>query len=91
MRHHNSVFHDLLKHIPWHRFDELVDEHGADYRVRRLRTKDQFVALLYCQLGGAVSLRDIEQALASHQGRLYHLGARKPAREAQSRRSSAAD
>ena len=80
MRHNNSVFHELLKHIPWHRFDALVDEHGADYRVRRLRTKDQFVALLYGQLGGSASLRDIEQALTSHSGRLSHLGARKPAR-----------
>ena len=80
MQHHNSVFHELLKHIPWHRFDALVDEHGADYRVRRLRTRDQFVALLYGQLGGSASLRDIEQALASHRGRLYHLGARRPAR-----------
>jgi len=80
MQQHNSVFHDLLKHIPWHRFDALVDEHGADYRVRRLRTKDQLVALLYGQLAGAASLRDIEQALSSHRGRLYHLGARKPAR-----------
>ena len=63
MRHNNSVFHELLKHIPWPRFDALVDEHGADYRVLRLRTKDQFVALLYGQLGCSVSLRDIEQAL----------------------------
>ena len=25
MRHHNSVLHGLLKHVPWARFDELVD------------------------------------------------------------------
>lgn len=80
MRHHNSVFHDLLKHIPWTDFADCVDEHGADRRVRRLTTKSQLVALLYGQLAGATSLRDIERALQSHETRLYHLGVRRPAR-----------
>ena len=75
MRHHNSVFHGLLKHVPWHRFDRLVEEHGADARVRRLSTKSQFVALLYGQLAGAASLREIVAGLESHAARLYHLGA----------------
>lgn len=76
MRHHNSVLHGLLKHIPWSAFDNLVDEHRADAGVRQLSTRSQLVALLYAQLAGAVSLREIETALSSHSGRLYHLGAR---------------
>jgi hypothetical protein len=80
MRHHNSVLHGLLKHIPWSVFDDLVDEHGADARVRRLSTKSQLVALLYAQLAGAASLREIETAMASHSARLYHLGAREVSR-----------
>ncbi len=76
MPHHNSVLHGLLKLVPWRLFDDLVDEHHADERVRRLSTKSQLVALLYAQLAGAVSLREIETALASHSGLLYHLGAR---------------
>jgi len=75
MRHHNSVFHQLLKQVPWAAFDRLVEEHGADWRVRRLSTKSQFVALLYGQLSQAASLREIEAGLTSHQARLYHLGA----------------
>ncbi len=75
MRHHNSVLHGLLKHVPWSMFDQLVEDHGADARVRRLSTKSQFVALLYGQLAGAVSLREIETAMGSHASRLYHLGA----------------
>jgi hypothetical protein len=77
MRHQNSVFHELLKHIPWDVFDRLVGEHGADSRVRRLNTKSQFVALLYGQLSGAASLREIVTGLASHAARLYHLGVRR--------------
>jgi IS4 transposase len=75
MLHQNSVFHGLLKHVPWHRFDSLVEEHGADARVRRLSTKSQFVALLYGQLSGAASLREIVTGLSSHALRLYHVGA----------------
>lgn len=76
MRHQNSVFHAVLKHVPWHVFDRLVDQHGADARVRRLTTRDQFIALLYGQLAGAQSLREIEGGLSSHAHRLYHLGMR---------------
>ncbi|MBB3393357.1 hypothetical protein FHT82_006158 [Rhizobium sp. BK275] len=80
MRHENSVFHQLQKHIPWSVFDKLVDEHKADHRVRRLTTKSQFLALLFGQLSGATSLREIEAGLLSHQGRLYHAGGRTIAR-----------
>src|SRR3954470_17724707 len=59
MLHQNSVFHGLLKHVPWDRFDGLVEDHGADARVRRLSTKAQFIALLYGQLSGSTSLREI--------------------------------
>jgi IS4 transposase len=80
MRHQNSVMHELLKQVPWAAFERLVDEHGADARVRRLTTKAQFVALLYGQLAGAASLREIETALSSHQVRLYHIGGAKVSR-----------
>ncbi|MDX2225210.1 MAG: IS4 family transposase [Rhodospirillaceae bacterium] len=79
MRHQNSVFHELLKHLPWSEFERLVAEHGADRRVRRLDAKSHLVALLYGQLSGASSLRAIEEGLSSHAARLYHLGA-KPAK-----------
>ena len=78
MRHENSVFHEVLKHLPWGEFERLVEAHGADRRVRRLTTKSQLVALLYAQLSGASSLREIETGLKSHEARLYHVGA-KPA------------
>jgi hypothetical protein len=76
MRHQNSVLHGLLKLVPWSVFERLVDEHRADARIRQLSTKSQFVSMLYSQLSGAQSLREIETALSSHSGRLYHLGAK---------------
>lgn len=74
MRHHNSVFHDLVKRVPWAGFDRLVVAHKADHRIRRLPTKHQFLALLYGQLAGAASLRDVVCGLRSHAARLYHVG-----------------
>jgi len=80
MRHYNSVFHQLLKHMPWAEFERLVKAHRADAGVRRLTTKSQFAALLYAQLAGASSLRDIVDGLESHAARLYHIGAKLPKR-----------
>ena len=80
MRHQNTVFRDLINHVPWDAFDRLVKMHGSDHRVRRLDSKSQFLALLFGQISGAHSLRCIEAGMASQSARLYHLGARPPAR-----------
>jgi hypothetical protein len=92
MRHQNSVFHGLLKHVPWDEFERLVVEHRTDFRVRRLTTRSQFVALLYGQLSGASSLRDVVIRLKSQAAWLYHLGVRPVPRstlaEANAKRSS---
>lgn len=61
MRHHNSVFHDLLERVPWEVFDRLVGEHGADRRVRRLSARDRLIAMLHGQLPGAASPREIAE------------------------------
>ena len=75
MLHQNSVFHSLLKHVPWHRLDQSVEKYGADDLSRKLDTKRHFIALLYGQFSGATSLREIVTGMASHETRLYHLGA----------------
>src|SRR5580658_421450 len=75
MHHHNTVFHSVLKHVPWHVLDRLVEEFAANKKVRRLTTQNQFIALLYAQLAGSESLRAIEAGFASHASKLYHLGA----------------
>ncbi len=74
MRHQNSVFHQIQKHVPWHVFERLVDKYKGDHRVRRLSMKDQLLALLFAQFSGAQSLREIEAGLSSHCTQLYHLG-----------------
>src|SRR5256884_6758395 len=75
MRHQNSVFHSLTKHVPWSRFEQIVEKYGADRLVRKLTTKRHFIALLYGQLSGSTSLREGVTGMASHETRLYHVGA----------------
>ena len=75
MLHQNSVFHGLLKHVPWNRLEQAVEKHGTDALSRQLDTKRHLIALLYGQMSGAASLREIITGMASHQTRLYHLGA----------------
>jgi putative transposase len=80
MHHQNSVFHQLLKVIPRHRFQRYVAAHGGDFRVRNLRCWDQFIALLYAQFSGCKSLRELEAGFNSHSERHYHLGCQSVAR-----------
>ena len=76
MQHYNSVFQQLTKHIPWDEFDRIVESHSGDHRVRHMNCKTQFLALMFGQLSGATSLRQIEAGLESHKTRLYHSGAK---------------
>jgi Transposase DDE domain/Domain of unknown function (DUF4372) len=80
VRHRNSVFHDLLKLVPWTAFDRMVDQFGADEGTRSFTARQHLNALVFAQLSGASSLREIEATMASHQGRLYHAGAVAPKR-----------
>lgn len=80
MRHENSLLHDIVKRIPWDRFDALVARYDADRGMRQLSTKHQLIALLHAQLSGVSSLRELVDTLKSHEARLYHVGGRAPAR-----------
>jgi len=78
--HANTVFTDVLKLVPWKVFEQLVKTHGTDDLVRSFKTKHQFIALLFAQLSGAHSLREINTSMSSHRARLYHAGAVVPPR-----------
>jgi Transposase DDE domain/Domain of unknown function (DUF4372) len=75
MLHQNTVFHSVLKYVPWHRLERIVEKYGADELSRMLTTKRHLIALLYGQLSGASGLREIITGMESHETRLYHLGA----------------
>jgi hypothetical protein len=51
-----------------------VRELKAEYHSRGFSSWDQFVAMLFCQLAQARSLREISDGLKSCEGKLKHLG-----------------
>jgi hypothetical protein len=69
-----SIFSQLLKLFPRLEFDALVKTHRAEHHARGFTCWEQFVAMLFCQLGRAQSLREICGGLASCEGKLVHLG-----------------
>jgi hypothetical protein len=74
VRHHNIVFHGVLKPLPWAVVERSVERHEADRDPRALAAKAHLIALLLAQLFGLRSLREIETNLRSHASKLYHLG-----------------
>ena len=74
MLHQNSVFHTVLKYVPWHQLEQSVEKYEADSLSRTLTTKRHFIGLLYGQLSGATKLREIVTGLESQATRLYHVG-----------------
>ena len=74
------MFSQVLKLIPRIEFERVVKETRAEYRSKGLSSWSQFVAMLFCQLGRAHSLREIEGGLKSCEGKLTHLGIEAPVR-----------
>jgi hypothetical protein len=71
----------MLGLIDRREFGAAVARTGAERRSKGFSYWDQFVAMSFCQLAQAKSLREITQGLACCEGRLRHLGiAESPAR-----------
>ena len=69
-----SIFSQILQLIPRLEFESAVRKHGAERHARGFSSWGQFIAMLFCQLGHAKSLREICGGLAASEGKLRHLG-----------------
>jgi hypothetical protein len=69
-----SIFSQILQWFPRLEFDAAVREHKAERHARGFTCWQQFVSMLFCQLGHAQSLREICGGLAATEGKLRHLG-----------------
>lgn len=72
-----SIFAQLLQLFPRAKFQQAVQLHLAEHHARGFTCWGQFVAMLFCQLGQAKSLREICNGLMSIEGKLKHLGIEK--------------
>src|SRR5438874_12053657 len=69
-----SIFAQLLQLFPRAKFEEAVREQQAERHARGFTCWGQFVAMLFCQLCQARSLREISGGLAASEGKLKHPG-----------------
>jgi hypothetical protein len=69
-----SIFSQILQLIPRDKFEAAVDQHQAERHARGFSSWGQFVAMLFCQLAQAKSLREITEGLRASEGKLRHLG-----------------
>jgi diacylglycerol kinase len=63
-----------LRFIPRSIFESAVQKHQTEKHAKGMTSWSQFIALLFCHLGGARSLREIVGGLAASEGKLKHLG-----------------
>jgi hypothetical protein len=75
-----SIFSQLLQLFSRIEFQQAVKETKAERHARGFTCWGQFVAMLFCQLGRAHSLREIAGGLRSCEGKLKHLGISAPSR-----------
>jgi len=73
-----SIFSQLLQLFPRVEFQHMVQDTHAERHAKGFTCWGQFVAMLFCQLGRAYSLREITGGLRSCEGKLTHLGITAP-------------
>jgi len=71
---HSSLFSQVLSLIDRNHFASSVRELDAEKHAKGFTCWGQFVAMLFCQMAQAKSLREIVQGLQSCEGKLRHLG-----------------
>ena len=69
-----SIFSQILKLFSRGEFEKAVKEHKAERHARGFTSWGQFMAMMFCQLARADSLREICGGLACCEGQLKHLG-----------------
>src|SRR6266567_5854532 len=71
-----TVFAQLIDHLPRYEFQKCVDRYHGEYQQKSFSCWDQLLAMAFAQFTYRESLRDIEACLRSMSGKLYHMGFR---------------
>ena len=74
MRYENTVLGQLLKTISRKRFGAIVARHKGDKYIKDFSSWDHLVALVFAQLGGMLSLRELTAVWNAQAAHHYHLG-----------------
>jgi hypothetical protein len=76
-----NLFSQLVAFFSRVQFLQLVAKHGAEHYSKGYSSWDHFVAMLFCQLAQAKSLREICGGLACTIGKLRQLGMKEPSKK----------
>ena len=76
MNNGQSVFAQLIEHLPIHVFRRCVRRYKGNYRLRKFSCLDQFLCMAFAQITYRESLRDIQSCLRSAGTKLLGLGIR---------------
>ena len=69
-----NLFGQILQITPRLAFSRIAQTHKVERNAKGFSSWDQYVAMLFCQLAQAKSLREISDGLAVTCGKLNHLG-----------------
>jgi len=72
----NTRFGELMKGLSRPSFDKIVKEHKSDKYSKGFKSWDQLIAMIYTQVSGCRSLREVETGFNSQTLHHYHLGTR---------------
>ena len=68
------VFAQLVEFLDNNKFRRLVEKYNGDFHIRHFSCWNQLLALMFGQLSGRESLRDLIVTLEAHRSKCYHLG-----------------
>ena len=71
-----TIFSQLMRHLPWHRFYTIVQRYRGDHKVKTFRCTDHYRVMAFAQLTYRESLSDIEACLRAMRSKLFHMGIR---------------
>lgn len=72
--HYNTIMHQLQTFIPRHQFETLVSRSCGDRYVKKFSCWQQLTVMLFAQISGKDSLRDLVNAFLAQSSKMYHLG-----------------
>jgi IS4 transposase len=70
----NTLFSEVMKGLPRETFEKIAKHQKADRYSKHFGSWDQLIALVYSQISGCKSLREIEEGFNSQSVHHYHLG-----------------
>ena len=68
------IFAQFLNLIPRYEFQKIVNKYKGDFKTRNFNCWNQFVCMIFGQIRGERSLREIHRSINSHLSKLYHIG-----------------